>query len=79
MTELGYDARSAIAARVPEIQARNCVFHHLAQQHPSVCRFDLALLARASGRRVEHAECMLRGGKVCRFRFRPGSGIDPIA
>ena len=79
MTELGYDAKSSVESRVPEIQARNCVFHHLAQQHPAVCRFDLAFLARASGRRVEHSECMLRGGTVCRFRFLPGSGINPIA
>lgn len=79
MTDLGYDARSSVESRVPEIQARNCVFHHLAQQHPAVCRFDLAFLARASGRRVEHSECMLRGGTVCRFRFLPGSGINPIA
>jgi predicted ArsR family transcriptional regulator len=78
MTELGYDARATGNARVPEIAARNCVFHHLAQQHAVVCRFDLAFLARASGRRVEHAECMLRGGQSCRFRFLPGSGIQPL-
>lgn len=77
MTALGYDAKATVGARIPEIEARNCVFHHLAQQHPEVCRFDLAFLARASGRRVEHSECMLRGGRVCRFRFRPGSGITP--
>lgn len=79
MTELGYDAKPTAGSRVLEIQARNCVFHHLAQQHPTVCRFDLAFLARASGRRVEHSECMLRGGTVCRFRFLPGSGIKPVA
>jgi len=79
MTELGYDAKSTGGSRAPEIQARNCVFHHLAQQHPTVCRFDLAFLARASGRRVEHTECMLRGGSVCRFRFLPGSGVKAIA
>src|SRR5512143_970428 len=66
MTELGYDAKSTGTARNPEIAARNCVFHHLAQQYPVVCQFDLAFLARASGRRVEHAECMLRGGHRCR-------------
>lgn len=79
MNQLGYDAEARVDSRVPEIRARNCVFHHLASEHPAVCRFDLALLARASGRRVEHAECMVRGGTVCRFRFLPGSGIDPIA
>jgi predicted ArsR family transcriptional regulator len=79
LNELGYDARARVESRVPEIQARNCVFHHLAREHPAVCRFDLAFLARASGRRVEHAECMLRGGAVCRFRLLPGSGIDAVA
>ena len=78
MTELGYDAKSTGTARSPEIAARNCVFHHLAQQYPVVCRFDLAFLARASGRRVEHAECMLRGGHRCRFKFVPGTGIQPL-
>ena len=79
MTELGYDAKPAGTARSPEIAARNCVFHHLAQQYPVVCHFDLAFMARASGRRVEHAECMLRGGRCCRFKFVPGSGIQPLA
>lgn len=79
MTELGYDAQARVVDGVPEIRAGNCVFHHLARQHPAVCRFDLAFLARAGDRKVEHAECMVRGGNVCRFRFLPGSGIDPKA
>lgn len=79
MSDLGYDARAQIVGATPEIQASNCVFHHLAQQHAAVCRFDLAFLAQASGRKVEHAECMVRGGNVCRFRFLPGRGFDPKA
>lgn len=79
MSELGYDAEARIVDGVSEIRAGNCVFHHLAQQHPAVCRFDLAFLARAGEHRIEHAECMVRGGNVCRFRFLPGSGIDPKA
>lgn len=72
MTELGYDTDvPAPPGRrsVPEIVAHNCVFHHLASRFPSVCSFDLAFLERSSGKRVEHAECMVRGGSVCRFRF----------
>lgn len=79
MTELGYDAHAEIKGSSREIHAKNCVFHHLAQSHPAVCRFDLAFLARASGQRVEHSECMVRGGGVCRFRFSRGSGIDAKA
>lgn len=79
MTDLGYDAHAEIKGASREIHAKNCVFHHLAQNHPAVCRFDLAFLARASGQRVEHSECMVRGGGICRFRFSRGSGIDAKA
>lgn len=75
MRELGYQARTAPDGqrRLPLIEAYNCVFHHLADEHPEVCRLDLALLARLSGANVEHTECMLRGGAACRFRFRRGT------
>src|SRR5690606_6213271 len=71
MTELGYEAHARVSdPRVPpQVVAHNCVFHQLAERHPAVCGLDLAFLERASGRRVEHAECMLRGGSACRFRF----------
>ena len=52
-----------------EVRAFNCVYHHLAQDHPQVCEFDLELMARVSGRRVDHVECMVRGGQCCRFRL----------
>lgn len=53
----------------PEIVAHNCVFHRLAERFPAVCQFDLAFMEAATGRKVEHRECMVRGGKVCRFGF----------
>lgn len=76
MMDLGYDATAHVKGPSREIHARNCVFHHLARSHPAVCRFDLALLARASGEHVEHAECIVRGGSLCRFRFSRGNGFD---
>jgi len=76
MMDLGYDATAEVKGASREIHARNCVFHHLALNHPAVCRFDLAFLARASGEHVEHSECIVRGGSVCRFRFSRGNGID---
>src|SRR5262245_34086783 len=66
MKHLGYEA----TAKSPsEIVARNCVFHELAARFPAVCEFDLGFMEAATGRKVEHRECMVRGGKVCRFHF----------
>ena len=75
MTDLGYHARATEATDgAPAIVADNCVFHHLAAKYPEVCQFDLALLANYVGSAVEHPECMVRGGQVCRFRFENPAG-----
>ena len=73
MHELGYEASSTAATgrQLPMIEASNCVFHHLASRFPEVCHFDLALLSTFVGRPVEHDECIVRGGHVCRFKFKP--------
>lgn len=75
MTQLGYQARAGVGERgEEEIIAHNCVFHRLAEKYPAVCQFDIGFLEAATGRHVEHRECMLRGGQCCRFglRRRPG-------
>lgn len=69
MRELGYDAVPKTESGEPVIEAHNCVFHKLAAKNPEVCSFDIALLSTASGSRVEHRTCMVRGGDACRFRF----------
>lgn len=72
MDQLGYDARTARAPDgAPLIEADNCVFHNLAMKDPEICRFDLALLGTFTDSRVDHQECMAKGGNVCRFKFRP--------
>ena len=68
MKQLGYEAEVA-AKDGEEIVARNCVFHRLAERFQAVCEFDLGFMESATGRKVEHRECMVRGGKVCRFGF----------
>ncbi len=71
MQDLGYEAKGSTAPDgTPVIEADNCVFHQLAMKHPEVCDFDLALLGTFTGSKVEHEECMAKGGGVCRFRFR---------
>ncbi len=72
MHELGYEATPthATGRQLPMIEAANCVFHHLASRFPEICHFDLALLSNFVGRPVSHDECIVRGGHVCRFRFK---------
>ncbi|GLQ88918.1 helix-turn-helix transcriptional regulator [Dyella flagellata] len=66
---LGYEATAARHGEEWQIEAFNCVFHALAKQYPQVCKFDLAYMEAAGGRRIHHMECIVRGGHVCRFRL----------
>lgn len=74
MDQFGYDARNATApGGTAVIEANNCVYHGLAMKNPEICRLDLALLETFTDSRVDHQECMARGGNVCRFKFTPKS------
>ena len=66
---LGYEAVPARHGDDWQVEAFNCVFHGLARQHPQVCKFDLAYMEAATGRRIHHMECIVRGGQVCRFKI----------
>lgn len=66
---VGYEAVPARHGDDWQVEAFNCVFHGLARQHPQVCKFDLAYMEKATGRRVHHMECIVRGGHVCRFKL----------
>jgi predicted ArsR family transcriptional regulator len=72
MRELGYQSGPIDPAEeeLPAIEAVNCVFHSLAAHYPEVCHFDLAMMSEVVGCNVVHDECMVRGGHVCRFKFR---------
>lgn len=71
MEQLGYNTASTTVLDPTVISADNCVFHDLALKDPEVCEFDLALLTAFTESRVDHQECMARGGQVCRFKFGP--------
>jgi predicted ArsR family transcriptional regulator len=66
MQEVGYDAYQSADN---EITAHNCVFHKLAEKYETVCEVDLTLVQKLTGKKPVHTECMVRGGKVCRFTF----------
>jgi predicted ArsR family transcriptional regulator len=76
---LGYEAVPARHGDDWQVEAFNCVFHALARQHPQVCKFDLAYMEAASGRRIHHMECIVRGGQVCRFKVGPESARGAAA
>lgn len=77
LDQLGYEAVATRRGGEAQVEAYNCVFHALASEHPDVCRFDIAFMEAASGRRIHHMECMLRGGHVCRFRIGESGGRRP--
>lgn len=66
---LGYEAATVKRDGETQVEAYNCVFHDLAKTHPDVCRFDLAFMEAATGRHIQHMECLVRGGQACRFRI----------
>lgn len=68
MYELGYETELEQDQINPlEIVASNCVFHALARDCKEVCELDLSLISSLLNARVDHKECMVRGGHCCRF------------
>ena len=72
LQSLGYQAQTEAAPskkKLPILTAHNCVYHNLAIKHPEVCAFDITLLEELLNRKVDHQECMAKGGHACRFVF----------
>jgi predicted ArsR family transcriptional regulator len=68
MYELGYETEMDREQSSPlEIVASNCVFHELAKGCKEVCELDISLISTLLNAKVEHKECMVRGGQHCRF------------
>jgi DeoR family suf operon transcriptional repressor len=72
MQTLGF--KTEVAAQeeenLPAIKAHNCIYHHLAQEFEEVCQLDCALLETLLDRKIEHEECIIRGGEVCKFKIK---------
>lgn len=70
MQSLGYHAELAQGEGQASIQAVNCVYHDLAQQHPELCHFDQALISTLLQQPVEQTACMAKNDCSCRFKLK---------
>ncbi|WP_305907951.1 HTH domain-containing protein [Methylomarinum sp. Ch1-1] len=72
MTDLGYQVETTDNGDPDHIhmQAHNCVYHDLAQQHQEICQFDIALMSNLLDRNVELLTCMAKGDCTCRFNIK---------
>ena len=72
MNELGYESTTQTTDDgASEIIASNCVYHQVAAECEQVCELDLSLMETLLEARVDHQECMVRGGPYCRFEITP--------
>jgi len=65
---LGYQATTQLHDGAMTIDAVNCVFHDLAQEHTELCEFDRSLIRTLLDNPVEQIECMAKQGCACRFK-----------
>lgn len=72
MEQLGYNAKTAtFPGGETVIEADNCVFHRMAVRDTDICHLDRGLMETFTESKVEQHECMVHGGNLCRFRFKP--------
>ncbi|MEA4813074.1 MAG: winged helix-turn-helix transcriptional regulator [Anaerolineaceae bacterium] len=46
---------------------KNCPYHHIAIDHPEICKVDQIMYKILLGHEITQKECMLTGDKQCRF------------
>jgi len=70
MDELGFQAKATSSSCEQSIEACNCIYHNIAQQHHEICEFDKALIRTLLDKDIELNECMAKGGHICRFKVK---------
>lgn len=78
MDELGFQAKLTQGSENNDraIEACNCIYHDLAQQHEEICEFDRSLISSLLGKKIDHVECMAKGDLVCKFKILNQDGRD---
>jgi DeoR family suf operon transcriptional repressor len=70
MQELGFETEVDEGGELPAIVAHNCVYHHLAKEFEEVCQLDRSLLESLLENEINHEECIIKGGEVCKFKIK---------
>jgi len=72
MNDLGFQVKVDIEpeSEGTNMEAYNCIYHDLAQQHHEICAFDLALMSSLLDKEVEQLSCMAKGDCNCSFRVK---------
>lgn len=70
MQDLGFETEVIEGDDLPSIVAHNCVYHHLAKEFEEVCQFDRSLLESLLENEINHEECIVKGGEVCKFKIK---------
>jgi len=52
------------------IEACNCIYHDIAQQHNEVCELDKSLVSTLLDRKIELVDCMAKGEHICCFKIK---------
>lgn len=71
MDSLGFSAEQLTDSEHQDtiIEACNCIYHDLAQQHEEICQFDRTLMTLLLGKEIEQTTCMAKGEAICRFKI----------
>ena len=71
MQDLGFETEvsEGKGGTPPSIKAHNCIYHHLAREFEEVCQLDRSLLESLLDSEIDHEECIIRGGEVCKFKI----------
>lgn len=80
MDELGFQANLTQGPGNDDraIEACHCIYHDLAQKHEEICQFDRSLISSLLGKKIDHVECMAKGGLVCKFKIRNEDDPDEV-
>lgn len=72
MEELGFQvsASNRNTEEYSYIEACNCIYHDIAQQHNEVCELDKSLVSTLLDRKIELVDCMAKGQHVCCFKIK---------
>jgi len=72
MDELGYQTTAIKDNSTADlyIDACNCIYHDLAQEHIEICELDKALISTLLNKDIEQVSCMAKGEHICRFKIK---------